>query len=246
MKWRVAYLVFAVVAGLLLTVGNAWVCALAPLRFSLPPLVGAPVPSLQSQLWPFPLPQGWQTANTVVIAEGPWITKYKWVGTKTDGVTSCGTEVVESGWPFRLMRTTREVEWQEAAQASGGANIPAGLSLSQPTSLKYPGSWTLRGPVFGYFPWLGGLPLAPLWARFLAHWLFLSLLLASPLIWRTAIETVRRWRNLCPACAYSLAGLPPSVITCPECGKRLHAKSATVPPDGPHSPTPTAANDPAS
>jgi hypothetical protein len=199
--------------------GNAWVCT-APLRFSLPP--GHLYPHYKNQLWPFPLPQGWQTANTMVIAEGPWLQS------TSGGYQDRWLQVAGAGsgiwWPFRLMRTTRELNGGKRPKRVE-EQTSAGLA-AQPTSLNTQAR-TLRGPVFGYFPWLriagtsvGGL---------------LGSLAISEAVAGIPIDLAHvGLSGVGAACAYRLAGL--RLLSSPaECGQhaspRLFHQTA-------HSPAP--------
>jgi hypothetical protein len=113
-------------------------------------------------------------------------------------------EVRGSGWPWAALWTgsllrSRQTTWPYEMDRVGGVRVP-GLTS---TSMGFP------RPV--YVPW------RPVWYGFaldaglwtLAWWLAVS----GP---RTARRGLRRWRNQCAECAYSLRGNTSGV--CPECG----------------------------
>lgn len=62
------------------------------------------------------------------------------------------------------------------------------------------------------------LPLRPLFPGFYLNTALFAALWWAALFWRPLRRRRRIARGQCPACAYSLAGLPEGSIKCPECG----------------------------
>lgn len=62
------------------------------------------------------------------------------------------------------------------------------------------------------------LPLKPLFPGFYANTLLFAAAFWAVLFWRPLRRRRRIARGQCPACAYSLAGLPAGTDKCPECG----------------------------
>ncbi len=81
------------------------------------------------------------------------------------------------------------------------------------------------------------LPLRPLFPGFYLDTALYASLWWAVLFWRPLRRRRRIARGQCPACAYSLAGLPAGVATCPECGARTPLAAR----DAAGSPTPPAA-----
>jgi hypothetical protein len=114
--------------------------------------------------------------------------------------------LVRAGWPFPCVRHV-DVQGQ-------------GVVTSDPTVPTNPlGSW---------FTVTTLLPIRPLWPGlawntliYAATWF--SVLFGAYQFWRTARSTLRRRRNQCPACGYSLAGVATNL--CPECGKSSSDKT---------------------
>ncbi len=75
----------------------------------------------------------------------------------------------------------------------------------------------------GMFQTLRALPYRPIWPGLFADTLLFAVAWSALLFAPRAIRThLRRRRNLCPACAYNLRGLPPQ-SRCPECGQASRA-----------------------
>lgn len=62
------------------------------------------------------------------------------------------------------------------------------------------------------------LPLKPLFPGFYLDTVLYASLWWAALFWRPLRRRRRIARGQCPACAYSLAGLPAGADKCPECG----------------------------
>lgn len=65
------------------------------------------------------------------------------------------------------------------------------------------------------------LPLKPLLPGFAVNTMLFAAAWWAVLFWRPLRRRRRIARGLCPACAYSLAGLPPAADKCPECGRAI-------------------------
>jgi hypothetical protein len=70
------------------------------------------------------------------------------------------------------------------------------------------------------------LPLKPLFPGFYAYSLVFGAAWWAVLFWRPLRRRRRIARGLCPACAYSLVGLPADADRCPECGAPRSRASA--------------------
>lgn len=111
---------------------------------------------------------------------------------------------VGRGWPLICLATIEQYESQSWLSTPVGRGIPLPRRLTR-----------LFGPP--YFLEDRALPLLPVWPG-----LTINTALYAGLIWSAAAlirrsRSIRRLRrNLCPSCAYSLAGQP--TPGCPECG----------------------------
>ena len=72
------------------------------------------------------------------------------------------------------------------------------------------------------------LPLKPLFPGFYIDTALYTSLWWAALFFRPLRRSRRIARGLCPACAYSLKGLPPDATKCPECGGATPARSAAA------------------
>ncbi len=220
MHARARHVVLAVTAGFLLTVANAWMCALFP---HLPTTMKV-VPG--SSDWPDTAPDSWDGAVNATRGSNRVTTLASWGCQGADRTSHRSVDHVESGWPVRLMRAARVIEFEDAKLDT--TKSPAVRTAFREVLLDYPGSLHHTRSLLGLTTYLGALPLQPIYGPFLLHWLTVSTLLTSPLIWRTAIAPIRRRRNLCPACAYSLSGLAPATTICPECGAPVTPASVAM------------------
>lgn len=231
MKWRVAYLVFPVVAGLLLTVGNAWVCAYMwkPVLWSAP--MRALSPSEAS--WPTRVPDGWGNPSrkqNIRSSVGQITRWYLYIPIPENDVIGALTEnlvdVSEYGWPTPLMSSTQLIN---SEHGYGSKPDRAINPIFEPVG---------RAPTFlGYKPWNKILPTRILVGSFVIHWFATSLILSTPLTAINVRRMYRRRRNLCPSCAYNLAGLSSTITTCPECGKPVSPRGVSASAEAVQAPT---------
>lgn len=148
-------------------------------------------------------------------------------------------KVYQLGVPMRMLQGHEHTEVWRLQQINRSLRLENLVTLRPPGQLQF-AKW--RG---SRVPYTTALPIQPLWTGVILNLTLWSTSIAiARLLFVSLRCAVRRAHILCPACASSLSGLPSSTTSCPECGKPLHAKSATVPSGGSPLPTHTAANDP--
>lgn len=146
---------------------------------------------------------------------------------------------IETGWPLRSFQGRTAFVFDNASGHILMHTTQAIITGVEP-------AWIIRDSNDMHLRVL----LSPIWTGLIANTTLYAALVwaAFRLIMKAGaliVGSIRRRRNLCPTCAYSLSDLPLSTTSCPECGKPLRLPTTIVPPGG--SPlTPTAANDPAS
>lgn len=111
------------------------------------------------------------------------------------------------------------------------------LALGCATTLRFEPGGDGRQTVYGFDfrpgrppEWdvdLVHLPLKPLFPGFYANTLLFGAAFWAALFWRPLRRRRRIERGLCPACAYSLAGLPANADRCPECGAAAPTAAGT-------------------
>lgn len=127
------------------------------------------------------------------------------IGTLLDDGHACNLSEHRRGWPFHALGCATAVQPVWAEGASGRVQTHWGFAFRP----GRPASWDID---------LVHLPLKPLFPGFYADSLLYAAAWWAVCFWRPMRRKRRIARGLCPACAYSLAGLPAANNKCPECG----------------------------
>lgn len=151
--------------------------------------------------------------------------------------------IYEIGFPARLARgyefaiTVRQADGGGTTHTRRKDHIRIVAPPAQPLVMKWRGA---RVPYERY------LPTRIIWSGLALDVVTWSVTVA--ICYHVALRTrasLRRRRNLCPACAYSLASLTSTMTACSECGKAVRPNPDRAPPSIGETRGPVPANDPA-
>lgn len=207
LKRRTIYLLFALTLGAFANVAVCWVLALWTPSL----LERAERVRLDREFLARRAPPG--ATDPVVFAFARSEYKSYWIAYGTlkpiAKNVDWNVEVEQTGWPMRAMESRYLLEFDASGATTRSHTGCVRLNIGPSRFLKTEG-----------VSYSNLVPLRPLPLGFIVNSVLYASILLSLVAALFAIRrTLRRRRNLCPACAYNLAGLSPASTTCPECGK---------------------------